>query len=159
MPVSSAMPTIVVRAAPNLRTWARAVSRMRASTGSAAERGKRNHSRARAGEARMLAWKASARHPPDAFRCDWRQSVESSRRRGLQRLSLRPFNIRQEHGEEAERRQVGAKVVDKINALDVGDLAEHRRADAADAEGEAKEQARNQADLAGHQLLREHDDR
>ena len=41
----------------------------------------------------------------------------------------------------------------------VGELAEHRGAEAADAEGDAEEHARDQPEAVRHQFLREHDDR
>ena len=63
-------------------------------------------------------------------------------------------------GEQADRRQEGADAVDELDAGQVGQQAEHRRAEAAHAEREAEEQARDHADLAGHQFLRvDHDGR
>ena len=50
-------------------------------------------------------------------------------------------------------------LVDELDAVRVGELAQHRGADAAHAEGEAEEQAGDHADPARHQLLRVDHDR
>ena len=50
--------------------------------------------------------------------------------------------------------QEGADAIDEGDAGRVGQLAQHRRADAAHAEREAEEQARDHADPPGQQLLR-----
>src|SRR5262249_1726282 len=71
--------------------------------------------------------------------------------------SPRP-DVRQEIGQKADRRQVRADLIDVADAGPVGDFAEHRCADAAEAERKAEKQAGHCADIAGHQLLRIDDD-
>ena len=65
---------------------------------------------------------------------------------------------RQERGDDSDRRQEGADLIDEAEARTVGDDAEQRRADAAQAEREAEEEARHRSDIAGRQLLRVDDD-
>ena len=63
------------------------------------------------------------------------------------------LQIRQEAGEQAHQRQERADLVDGFDADMVGHPAEHGRADAGHAEGEAEEHAGHHADAAGQQFL------
>ena len=53
-------------------------------------------------------------------------------------LNSRPIHVRQEAGEQADQRQVAADVIDEENAGVVGELAQKRRSNARDAEGETE---------------------
>src|SRR5690348_2811001 len=52
----------------------------------------------------------------------------------------RRLQVRQECGEDAQRRQVRAKLVHEIDPLDVGNLTERGRTEAAEAEGKTEEE-------------------
>ena len=67
--------------------------------------------------------------------------------------------LRQEYREQADRRQQRADLINERNAGMVGDLAQHGRAEAADAERKSEENAGNHSEPVRHQFLREHDDR
>src|SRR5262249_33147279 len=67
-------------------------------------------------------------------------------RGGLRRVTVQ---VRQERGQQTDRRQESADLVDVLDAARVGQLAEQRGAEAAHAEREAEEQAGDHADLAG----------
>ena len=49
--------------------------------------------------------------------------------------------LREKHREESDGRQERAHAVDELEARRVGELAEHRRADPAESEGEAEKYA------------------
>ena len=69
------------------------------------------------------------------------------------------MQVRQEHGQQADRRQIGAQVVDVFDAAGIGQFAEQRGTEAAHAERETEEQAGDHADLARQQFLRVDQDR
>jgi hypothetical protein len=48
-------------------------------------------------------------------------------------------------------------VIDRHDAVGVGQTAERRRAESADPERESEEESRDQADTARHQFLRKHE--
>ncbi|CAM2158991.1 hypothetical protein PT2222_50047 [Paraburkholderia tropica] len=75
------------------------------------------------------------------------------------RAFLLPFDVGQEHRENADQRQERADLVDERDAGGIRELAEHGRADAAETEREAEEQARDHAHLARNQFLRVDEDR
>ena len=77
----------------------------------------------------------------------------------LRRALAGGLEVGQEAGEEAQRRQVRADLIDEGDVGVVGQPAEHRGADAGDAEREAEEETRDQSDVARHQLLGVHEDR
>jgi hypothetical protein len=64
----------------------------------------------------------------------------------------------EEHGERPEQRQVRAQPVDGLDPDVIRDDAQHRGADPAQAEGEAEEEARDEADAPGDELLRVDED-
>ncbi|GCC42489.1 hypothetical protein chiPu_0026807, partial [Chiloscyllium punctatum] len=68
-------------------------------------------------------------------------------------------HLRQEHREQADRRQECAELIDEGDRGVVGKLAKHRGAQPADAERDAEEHAGDHAEAMRHQFLREHDDR
>ena len=70
----------------------------------------------------------------------------------------RVFDGRQQRGDRAQQRQEGAQAINEFDAVAVGNGSEHRRTDAAHAEGEAEEQSGHRADPAGQEFLRINDD-
>ena len=72
--------------------------------------------------------------------------------------AIRP-EVRQEPGHQSEQRRVGARTVDRLDAVRIGEVAQHGRGDARDAERESEEEARHEAQLAGQQLLGVEQDR
>ncbi len=65
-----------------------------------------------------------------------------------------PLHVRQEGGEQSDQRQERAEPVHGLDAGDVGDPAQRRRADAGEPEREAVEDAGDHAHASGQQVLR-----
>lgn len=66
----------------------------------------------------------------------------TSARRGFnESLPRMARHLRQEHREQAERRQEGAEVIDEGDRGAVSEFSEHGSAEPADAEGDAEEHA------------------
>ena len=77
----------------------------------------------------------------------------------MRRPAPRRFDIWQERREQTQPWKEGANAIYERDAGQVGEMAEERRAKAAQAEGEAEEQTGNGAHLAGNQFLRVHQNR
>src|SRR5579871_2359267 len=75
------------------------------------------------------------------------------------RLLLPLPHVRQERSEQPDRWQECTDLIDEADRGDVGELAERRGAQAADAESDTEEHARDHAETMRHQFLCEHDDR
>lgn len=64
------------------------------------------------------------------------------------------FEVGEEVGDEAEEGHVGAEVIDSLDAGGVGEVAEHCRRHAGDAECKAEKESRHHPELVGQQFLR-----
>src|SRR6185503_1028698 len=71
---------------------------------------------------------------------------------------LLALDVGKQRREDSEQREKRAQTIDVFDAVSIGQGAEHGGAEPAHAEREAKEDARDQPDAAGHQLLRVDDD-
>src|SRR5689334_20910750 len=65
--------------------------------------------------------------------------------------------LRQKHGEQSDRRQKRADVIDECDASMVGDPAENRSTETANPESESEKYSGDQPKTMRHQLLRKHD--
>src|SRR6266851_1224199 len=72
---------------------------------------------------------------------------------GRRRFDPSGFEVGEEGSEDADGGEERAKVVDKIEAGEIDEFAEERRADAAHAKGEAEEQAGDGANSSGQEFL------
>ena len=79
---------------------------------------------------------------------------QTGRRLQFHALAARGAEIWEQGGEEADQREIGADVEDEGKAVAIGQGAEEGGAEAAQAEGEAEEEAGHRADFAGDELLR-----
>src|SRR5258708_38682864 len=77
----------------------------------------------------------------------------ASRWSGGRRFDLCGIEIGEKGGEDADGGEERAEVVDKIEAGEIDEFAEERRADAAHAKGEAEEQAGDGANSSGQEFL------
>src|ERR1022692_1298691 len=68
--------------------------------------------------------------------------------------SFRRTDCRKKDCQQTDRRKESTDTVNEVDAGAVGQRAEHGRADAAHAESQSKEQARDRAHFAGDQILR-----
>ena len=68
-------------------------------------------------------------------------------------------DVRQKYRKQANGREESANAVDEVDAREIGQLAQHGRADPAHAERESEKQARDGSHLARQQILRIHQNR
>src|SRR5690348_11428225 len=68
-------------------------------------------------------------------------------------------HVRQERGEQSDRRQERTDLIDEADRGVVGELAKCGGAQPADAEGHTEEHTGDHAEAMRHQFLREHDNR
>src|SRR5688572_8592379 len=87
----------------------------------------------------------------DALRCGCNEETRAAV--ALNRRAARRTKVRQQGGEEADQREVGANVEDKREAVAIGQGAEEGGAEAAQAEGEPEEESGHGADFAGDEFL------
>src|SRR5271156_2505180 len=83
-----------------------------------------------------------------------RATVKCARRGYFSTMFALRFDVRQEHGQQADQRQKGADVEDKFDAGVIRQLAERRRADAGDAERQPEKESGDHAAFSGHKFLR-----
>ena len=63
------------------------------------------------------------------------------------------LEIGKEYGDDAEQRHIGTEVIDRLDAIAVGEVAEHGRCHATDTKGKSEKQARDHAELCRQKFL------
>ena len=74
-------------------------------------------------------------------------------------LNVSTLYVRKKRRQQSNRRQERAHAIHKLDARRIRQLAQHRRADPAQAEREPEEEPRDRADPSRNQLLRVNHDR